>query len=131
MNEIKIPKKFRLMGEEITVEFDNFIVHKHDAYGLAIFGESKIKLQDATDSVIRPKECIEHTYLHELVHFILHFMEETELKSNEKFVDVFSGLLHQALQTSDYETGVLDQGYIKNGHALPTQMERGVFKSCT
>jgi hypothetical protein len=35
-------------------------------------------------------------FCHELTHAILHHMAENELNSNERFVDVFGSLLHQA-----------------------------------
>ncbi len=46
---------------------------------------------------------LEGTFCHELVHIMLYFAGEHELRNNEKFVDVFSGLLHQALTTAVYE----------------------------
>jgi len=43
------------------------------------------------------KPALEHTYLHELVHAILHCMGRDELYKDEAFVDLFAGLLHQSL----------------------------------
>lgn len=38
----------------------------------------------------------QQVFCHELVHAILHKMAEYELNDNEKFVDMFGSLLHQA-----------------------------------
>ena len=48
-----------------------------------------------------PRSMLEATYLHELVHAVLSCMGDTELYANEPFIDMFSGLLHQALVTGE------------------------------
>lgn len=48
----------------------------------------------------QPREALEHTYLHELVHMVLVAMNEGDLNVNEAFVDMFAGLLHQSMKTS-------------------------------
>ncbi len=44
-----------------------------------------------------PIQVQEHTFFHELVHQILNSANYNELNDDEQFVDVISGLLHQAL----------------------------------
>lgn len=41
----------------------------------------------------------QQVFCHELVHAILHKMNEHKLNDNEKFVDLFGSLLHQAWVT--------------------------------
>lgn len=45
------------------------------------------------------EEAIEHTTWHEIVHAILIIMSESELNSNEKFVDSFGSYLSQIGKT--------------------------------
>ncbi len=53
---------------------------------------------------VRDEKCTENqmtlTFLHELTHAILYHLGEKELNDNERFVESFSGLLHQALTTA-------------------------------
>ena len=101
-NKIKIPKKFKLLGQTINVKFDNSLMFENNWLVVADYRKRIIGLQpDGKQNKIY-NENLEHTYLHELTHWILHTMNEHELNQNEKFVDVFSGLLHQALKTSEY-----------------------------
>jgi predicted SprT family Zn-dependent metalloprotease len=98
--EITIPKQFNLQGQTITVEWDDNLTHTMDAHGIAAFRENKLKLQKPTAKPTLPLDKIEHIYYHELVHFILNAMSQSELAHDEGFVDNFAGLLHQAIKTS-------------------------------
>lgn len=99
---MKIPKEFKLFGRTITVQKDPRLLDKDDWQGAACFREDKIKLQTAGENVKRPAVRMEQIFYHELVHWIYHVMEERDLCNNEKHVEVFSQLLHQALQTAKY-----------------------------
>ena len=85
------------MGHKIKVEKKKNFMSLTDNHGLSDFQKNVITLQDVTKSY--SLEQMEHTFYHELVHFILNAMNEHELNTNEKFVDLFGGLLHQALNT--------------------------------
>jgi Zn-dependent peptidase ImmA (M78 family) len=54
--------------------------------------------ENQTISVVAGLEdqATQQVFCHELVHAILHNMCEIELNGNEKFVDLFGSLLHQA-----------------------------------
>ena len=101
---MKIPTKFKLMGLEITVEYDPNLVHNDDYHGAADYRNSKIIIQPDVEGLKRPKQSMESTFCHELVHFILWAMSEEKLRKDERFVDLFSGLLHQVLITMEYES---------------------------
>lgn len=45
------------------------------------------------------------TFYHELVHAILFEVDES-LYTNETFINAFSGLLHQALSTAEYDAPI-------------------------
>lgn len=100
---MRIPTKFKLLGYTITVEFDPMLDGRNGTLGEARYTTNSIALQPNTDTFNRPAETQEHVFFHELTHHILHKMNEYELRGNEKFVDVFAGLLHQALTTMEYE----------------------------
>lgn len=44
------------------------------------------------------QESINSTFIHEIIHEILDTMGETELSSNEKFVNTFAGYLYQVIK---------------------------------
>lgn len=92
-----IPKHFKLAGHTVTVRLvpekdwhDDEVVGNWNAQNLTIsipdwFNESRTQ----------------QIFCHELVHAILHTMDETRLNDNEKFVDVFGSFLHQVWKTID------------------------------
>ena len=92
---MKIPKSVKLMGHTITVE----VVNKKDwdvegAVAIWIPDEYRIRLMR------QPRARLAHAYLHELTHATLDAMGH-KLSRNESFVDLFSGLLSQALETAE------------------------------
>jgi len=96
---MKIPKEFKLMGETIKVRFVSDLNYKDDFEGVSKYRDSEILIQESTNTWPRTQEQIEQTFLHELTHYILEKLNERELRDNEKFVNTFAGLLHQALTT--------------------------------
>lgn len=105
MANIKIPSRLKLLGQTILVKYVDSLNDENDADGRAVYRKNVIEIQKNNGGITRPTEMQEHTFLHELTHFILNAMGESELRGNEKFVDVFSGLLHQALVTMEYDNG--------------------------
>lgn len=99
---MQIPKVFELFGQTITVEFVDDLVEEHEAYGLAILKKNTIQLQTSNAGIKRPDTQIEQTFLHELTHYIYSAMGEAKLHDNEKHIELFSQLLHQALTTQKY-----------------------------
>jgi len=100
---MKIPKKFKLMGQTINVYIDEGLVQKEDAVGQSHYRFNKILIQPSIDGVARTEEQIGHTFCHELTHWIFHTLNEDKLSGDEKLVDNFSGLLFQALESAEYE----------------------------
>jgi hypothetical protein len=90
-----IPTSFQLAGMTITVEKDDALFKERKILGEALYPQQKIVL----DSDLLHPESQEQNFLHELVHWLLYVMNEDDLRNNEKFVDLFSFLLHQALTT--------------------------------
>ena len=98
-----IPQKFKLFGRTINVMYDKSILQKDDHIGQACYKEDKIKILPNTESYKMKNYQIEQIFMHELIHFILEAMNENELRINEKFVDIFASLLHQAINTFEGE----------------------------
>lgn len=90
---MKIPKRFHLLGTTYTVRIIPAAKWPDDS-AVAFFDPSNclIALKAGLSTEMR-----EHSYLHELSHAVLHAMNHA-LYEDEAFVDVFSGLLHQALK---------------------------------
>lgn len=101
---MKIPKEFELFGHTIRVEFVDNLIEKSSGQGASYFREMRIELhnfkQKAYDK--RPIEVNQVSFFHELVHFILFFMKRDDLCEDEKLVNTFAHLLHQALKTAKY-----------------------------
>ena len=97
-----IPKSFQILGHTVKIEHKDFVdygVNEGCCEHLKL--RIEIAKKDLKGNV--PESVQEHTYLHEITHMILDSMGEDELSSNEKFVDTFSGLLHQVLKTAKYK----------------------------
>ena len=97
-----IPVSFWLYGQKITVEMVDHLIEDADNIGESVYRKNLIKLQCNNAGIERPQTQIESTFCHELVHYILFMMEEDDLRKNEKFVDNFGRLLHQALNSMEY-----------------------------
>lgn len=107
MITLEIPVAFQIMGHKFEVNINNdhcvpennLGVHYGDYNKIYLAGKSVKdgKYQQLPDSIIA------QTFLHELTHAILSKMNKNELNKDEEFVDVFSGLLHQALTTMEYK----------------------------
>ena len=97
---MKIPKQFNILGYTIDVVYEDDRLNERQLLGQASPNFAKISLRKQVEGKVLPKATLEHTYLHEVVHIVLKAMGEDELYENEKFVDLFAGLLHQILTTS-------------------------------
>lgn len=97
--KFEIPTLLDLAGKTITIKYDSKLIHDDDARGQSKYRDNVIMLQADTDAEPVQKQDIELTFWHELTHWILEQMDEQELKNNEKFIFLFSGLLHQAIKT--------------------------------
>ena len=92
-----IPATFKLMGRTWTVEQDSLQCEHQRNMGLCQNNRNKILLLSKLEGEDMPKDEVEQTFFHELTHAVLFTMGKDKLNEDEKFVDVFAGLLHQAL----------------------------------
>lgn len=94
-------KKFTLGAVEWTVEINDNKLNDSEAYGLSVYDESKIYIQEKTLNRDRTELAVEQTLYHEVIHAILNTLGENELSENEHFVKKFSVLLHQFEKTKE------------------------------
>ena len=98
----KIPKKFQLFANTIDVVVDNDTTNNESALGLSDYTNSLISLCDNYKGAKLNEGTVVDTFYHEKVHMILDAMNDHKLSRNERFVDVFSKLLRQADESSEY-----------------------------
>lgn len=94
--KLEIPRKIQLAGIDIEILIDNAMVARESVIGKCQYPVQRIIL----DTTAAPEDTIKHSYLHELVHYILHIMNHS-LKDDEVFVDVFAHLLWQAIKSGE------------------------------
>jgi len=99
---MKIPSKFKLFGTTINVVWDNKRLNDQSVYGLYEYSTSEITLSTSQGVKELSKDRIIDTFYHERTHAILDMMNERGLSEDEKFVDVFSKLLRQAIESEEY-----------------------------
>jgi hypothetical protein len=95
-----IPQSFTLFGSDWSVKYDTDRIDDLALYGLCEFSKQLITLSN--DSKLEP-DVVGTTFYHELTHAILESMHEMDLTHNEKFIEVFGGLLYQFIKTAKYE----------------------------
>lgn len=105
----RIPIRFRLFGQTIRVVWDPEMRHSDDHTGQARYRFNEIRIQPSVEGSPRTADSIEHTFFHELMHWVLYYAGwayeagKRDLHDDERLVDLCAGLLHQALTTMEYE----------------------------
>ena len=89
---MNIPQSFEILGKVYKVKMI-------DATGMDFTGYYNPQTLEIQISKGQPRELFEHVFFHELIHCILQNMGERELYENEKFTDLFGGILHQVMAT--------------------------------
>lgn len=93
--ENKLIKSFSLGAIKWSVKEDNIRMSNEECLGVSEQVLCSISIATEYKGIGRNKTSIEQTLYHEVVHAILDTLGESELSSNEKFVQSFSLLLHQ------------------------------------
>jgi predicted Zn-dependent protease with MMP-like domain len=107
---MNIPKRFKLFGATIDIDFSDTVFTDHGSFGTAVLTGNKIVLQAQNEAHRYSQEQVEQTLWHEVVHHVLNKMGQERLCNSEKFVDLFSALIHQAITTMEYEDDVKPVG---------------------
>ena len=90
-----IPSEFKLFNQTIKVKYSRTLIDKQGAFGLWDYNKNQITLQQSTRAHKLTQNQINQTFLHEVTHACLDHMGHHELSADEKFVSVFSNLIHQ------------------------------------
>ncbi len=98
----KIPKSFECGGETIHIKHSDNLVQEDDFRGYAHYDKGVIGLQTNTPGFTHSDEQIYHTFIHEVVHFILHKQDKIDLRKDEHFVETTADLFVQMLKTAKY-----------------------------
>ena len=97
-----IPILVQLGGSTIQVlKVDNGI--NGNKVGECSLTASTIKITTECNNKPTSNDYQEASYYHELVHGILQTMGEFDKDSDERFVEGFANLLHQAIKTAKYD----------------------------
>jgi hypothetical protein len=94
-----IPSTYKLNKTIININIDDDECTEAGAYGLYYHQDKLIVLCNKFMGKPLSKKVKEQSLTHELIHSILDEMGEDRLNKNEKFVDDFAILLHQAFKT--------------------------------
>ena len=108
VRDISIPVQISLGGSMWSVGFDNKLCEDLRVYGRCGPSQTRIVLGNTAEGQLISEEKLQSVYMHELVHAILHTIGEDELYTNEKFIDMFSQTLCQALRTAVYPAQIND-----------------------
>lgn len=113
-----------LHGQVINVKPIVDLIFSRGAYGQANTANNQIYIQISTDSCPIPKTIVEETFIHELIHQILHHMPQKyqDLNEDEDFVEGFGQLLHQALTSQEGNT-------LENERTTKSNIQRGGSKA--
>ena len=87
---MKIPKKIRIGGHDIIVDYVDRI--PEDKLGRICLAEGKITIANNFLDKKQSETSMVNTFLHEVAHGILDVMDD-KLSYNEKFVSTFSSFL--------------------------------------
>jgi predicted SprT family Zn-dependent metalloprotease len=71
----------------------------HPVLGLSEFLNNRIYVATSFQGKAIAEEVIEHTFFHEVSHFMMYLMNRQDLNQDEAFVDVLGGLMAQFVKT--------------------------------
>lgn len=95
-------KSFQLGGHSVKVKYMGAL---YDTEGTSLFGLANAKTNTIFIATLMNNEplaedVIIHSIYHELAHFFMMLMYESDLNANEKFIDNLGLLLHQFMKTA-------------------------------
>jgi len=108
---VKIPTRFKLLGQTIEVKFcfDSRFVEKDSSIGFASYRLNSIFIKPNSEAHPLTTEQIEEAFFHELMHFVTYYAgaaysgKHEYMHQDEGFIDMCAGLLHQAFSTMEYD----------------------------
>jgi hypothetical protein len=104
--ELKIPKRFKLLGATVEVVENPKLLVENCWAGSADYNQHVIEMMPLSEAFPVSKAKYEQTFCHELMHFLLYYggaAVEEALHQNEELVEQLGCMLHQVLTTMEYE----------------------------
>ena len=98
MENVKIPSKISVGGQEIDINFKDRL--ESDKLGECCVAEGYINIANTFNGRNQNDSVKVNTFYHELTHVILDTMNENDLSTNEKFVSCFSSFLCEAMRNA-------------------------------
>jgi hypothetical protein len=114
--DLRIPKRFKLLGQTIEVSQVDHIASANGTLGEARATQNSILLQKSVEGFPLPESQKIHILYHEIMHLVLGAMGQSEFAGEESFVDLVAGMLHQVFSTMEYD----DKKGGKNGQNKKT-----------
>lgn len=99
---MKTPNSFKVFATTIKVQHDNIRLSNESNLGDCSYTDNLISLCSIYKGEKITDSAVADTLYHEKIHVILDAMGEHKLSSNEKFVEIFSRLIRQSDETSEY-----------------------------
>ena len=94
---IDIPKNINIAGKVIQIEINREYCAIHKVYGICLFDQNKIILDDYKNGHIS-KTVIEQTLIHEILHFINAIIKKNDtICDHEDYIGPVSELLFQII----------------------------------
>ena len=110
MFDNRIPKRFKLMGQTITIVIDgDRFIGRDGIYGFASYRTNEIELRPYDAVHPLNDEQMYANFWHEVAHFVIYYSgyaykgDKDFMHQEEGFIEILSGLLHQVIVTSEYE----------------------------
>lgn len=92
-----IPDQIQVGGQDVKVEFVETI--EGGSLGECMLGSGYIKIANNAKGYSQTDTSKLNTFIHECVHAILDTMGESEMSSNEKFVNSFAGYATEIIRS--------------------------------
>lgn len=97
---MKLPKKLSVGALDYNVELVDSLRYGEE-YGHWDGTTCTIKIAKTAGGEPLSDKRMEQTFFHELIHAVLDSIGEDELNENERFIDAFSNVFYQALNTME------------------------------
>lgn len=94
----KLPKSFSVCGQDFKIKYQKNI-NTENTLGLCKFFENEILVRTEFEGKEIPHDHKMQILCHEIIHSMLHVMNQHELNSNEEFVDSLAQVAWQVLKT--------------------------------
>ena len=88
------PKRIKFLGVKWDLSFVNDLITSNDHFAEISYNTHKIRIQNPQSGCELNNPMLDISFLHEIVHLLLHDMGYTELGTDEKFVDQLAHFLY-------------------------------------